>query len=357
MSPASSAATICRMVGARLRAHRASTGTAWRPAWCAPSGRAACRPAACGPGTRPGRRGSRRAGRRASAHRRSSMACCSSAMCWRSRRITDCSGRPSASSGALRSRPVSTARRAAKASRASAIDGSTTYQPLRERTSTKPRACNCISASRTSVRLTPNRSARSCSPRRSPGRELLRQDGLDHPLCDFDLAGHGADSSLALRRAAGTRLDRRRRHRPRWPAPGGRRAPHARARGRCRLPRRRSATVATQLPIRLPSARAMPMNQSTDSTSTRPIAGIAGMACSVAASTTMAEPGTPCAPLRGDQRDRQDRQQVGHRDRRVRGLRDEHRRQRDVDRERVEVERVAGGDDQADGASRGCPCA
>ena len=41
----------------------------------------------------------------------------------------------------------------------------------------------------------------------------------------------------------------------------------------------------------------MPMNQSTDSTSTRPIAGIAGIACSVAASTTMAEPGTPCAPF------------------------------------------------------------
>jgi hypothetical protein len=57
------------------------------------------------------------------------------------------------------------------------------------------------------------------------------------------------------------------------------------------------ATVATQLPIRLPSARAMPMNQSTDSTSTSPMAGIAGIACSVAASTTMAEPGTPCAPL------------------------------------------------------------
>ncbi|MNT32219.1 hypothetical protein D3C72_1680880 [compost metagenome] len=57
------------------------------------------------------------------------------------------------------------------------------------------------------------------------------------------------------------------------------------------------ATVATQLPIRLPSARAIPMNQSTDSTSTRPMAGIAGIACKVAASTTMAEPGTPCAPL------------------------------------------------------------
>ena len=39
------------------------------------------------------------------------------------------------------------------------------------------------------------------------------------------------------------------------------------------------------------------MNQSTESTSTRPIAGIAGIACSVAARTTIAEPGTPCAPL------------------------------------------------------------
>ena len=55
--------------------------------------------------------------------------------------------------------------------------------------------------------------------------------------------------------------------------------------------------VATQLPIRLPSARAMPMNQSTDSTSTSPIAGMAGIAVSVAARITMAEPGTPCAPL------------------------------------------------------------
>ena len=55
-------------------------------------------------------------------------------------------------------------------------------------------------------------------------------------------------------------------------------------------------TVATQLPIRLPSARAMPMNQSIDSTSTSPIAGMAGTAFSVAARMTMAEPGTPWRP-------------------------------------------------------------
>ena len=41
----------------------------------------------------------------------------------------------------------------------------------------------------------------------------------------------------------------------------------------------------------------MPTNQSTDSTSTRPMAGIAGTAPRVAARMTMAEPGTPCAPF------------------------------------------------------------
>ncbi|MNL64932.1 hypothetical protein D3C87_1892050 [compost metagenome] len=60
---------------------------------------------------------------------------------------------------------------------------------------------------------------------------------------------------------------------------------------------RAMATVATQLPIRLVSARPMPMNQSTASTSTRPTTGIAGIAVSVAARITSAEPGIPCAPL------------------------------------------------------------
>ena len=57
------------------------------------------------------------------------------------------------------------------------------------------------------------------------------------------------------------------------------------------------ATVATQLPIRLVSARPMPMNQSTASTNTRPTTGIAGIAVSVAARITNAEPGMPWAPL------------------------------------------------------------
>ena len=56
-------------------------------------------------------------------------------------------------------------------------------------------------------------------------------------------------------------------------------------------------TVATQLPIRLPSARAIPINQSIDNTNTSPMAGIAGTAFSVAARMTMADPGTPCAPF------------------------------------------------------------
>ncbi|MNF11448.1 hypothetical protein D3C80_2126690 [compost metagenome] len=45
------------------------------------------------------------------------------------------------------------------------------------------------------------------------------------------------------------------------------------------------------------SARPMPMNQSTASTSTRPTTGIAGMAVRVAARITRAEPGMPWAPL------------------------------------------------------------
>ena len=60
---------------------------------------------------------------------------------------------------------------------------------------------------------------------------------------------------------------------------------------------RAMVTVATQLPIRLVSARPMPMNQSTESTSTRPATGIAGTAVRVAARITRAEPGMPWAPL------------------------------------------------------------
>jgi hypothetical protein len=41
----------------------------------------------------------------------------------------------------------------------------------------------------------------------------------------------------------------------------------------------------------------MPINQSTERTSTNPIAGMLGTALSVAARMTMADPGTPCAPF------------------------------------------------------------
>src|SRR5271168_3470977 len=58
-----------------------------------------------------------------------------------------------------------------------------------------------------------------------------------------------------------------------------------------------TTTVATQLPIKLPSARTMPINQSTERTSTNPIAGMLGTAFRVAARITIADPGTPCAPF------------------------------------------------------------
>ena len=63
----------------------------------------------------------------------------------------------------------------------------------------------------------------------------------------------------------------------------------------------------------------MPMNQSTDSTSS----------------------------LRGDQRDAEHQQEIAERQRRIGRLRDEHHRQRQVDGERIQVERIAGGDHEA----------
>lgn len=56
-------------------------------------------------------------------------------------------------------------------------------------------------------------------------------------------------------------------------------------------------TVATQLPIKLVQARIIPINQSTDSKSTKPIAGKLGITESVAARITKADPGMPCAPF------------------------------------------------------------
>src|SRR5271156_3392857 len=63
-------------------------------------------------------------------------------------------------------------------------------------------------------------------------------------------------------------------------------------------------TVATQLPIKLPSACTMPINQSTERTSTSPIAGMLGTALSVAARITI----DAVRALRGDERDRQNEQ-------------------------------------------------
>ena len=64
------------------------------------------------------------------------------------------------------------------------------------------------------------------------------------------------------------------------------------AMGQPRSPSQAAATtrVATQLPIRLPGARAIPVNRSTESASTRPTAGILGTTFSVATGIAIAEP-------------------------------------------------------------------
>ena len=124
---------------------------------------------------------------------------------------------------------------------------------------------------------------------------------------------------------------------------------HLAALARSRSPSQAATTtVATQLPIRLPSARAMPMNQSTDSTSTRPIAGNARHRVQRRGQDHDRRARHAVRALRGDQRDAEHQQQIAERQRRVGRLRDEHHGERQVDREGVEVEGIAGRDDEPD---------
>ena len=98
------------------------------------------------------------------------------------------------------------------------------------------------------------------------------------------------------------------------------------------------------------SARALrDMKRSMPRISASPATGTSPTADSVAASTMKPLPVTPAAPLEVEQQHRQQGQLLRQRQRRVGGLRDEHRGHRQVDRGAVEVERVAGRDHQADG--------
>ena len=137
------------------------------------------------------------------------------------------------------------------------------------------------------------------------------------------------------------------------------RAPRPRRRSRCsacgvmrsvsrspvHLP---TTTVATPLPIRLVSARASDMKRSMPRISASPATGTPPTADSVAASTMKPLPVTPAAPLEVSSSTPQQGELLRQRHRRVGGLRDEHRRHRQVDRGAVEVERIAGGHHQAD---------
>ena len=87
-----------------------------------------------------------------------------------------------------------------------------------------------------------------------------------------------------------------------------------------------TTTVATQLPIRLPSARAMPMNQSTESTRTSPIDRDDRDRRKGRGEHDDGRARDAVRALRSQQRDADDQQEVADRQRRICGLRDEHGR-------------------------------
>ena len=123
--------------------------------WCARSDRTACPTAAGGPGTRAGSEVGQQEGARLAASA-PSMAACSSRILLAQPLPARCYGGALEAAFRLKPRAARPRRRGApRRRRAPARWRFDTYQPLRVRTSAKPRACSCIGASRTSVRLTP----------------------------------------------------------------------------------------------------------------------------------------------------------------------------------------------------------
>ena len=216
-----------------------ATGTAWRPAWCAPSGRAARRPAAGGPAwsaRQTWKSASRKARVAASAP---SIARFSSAMCSRSLRITFCSGRP----GLGQDAGLDDAARREGVARL--LDRGLDHVPAACATAPRrSRAPAAASAPRAPcVRLTPKFSASSCSPSRSPGASFCARMASTTRCGDvvgwlrpWGAVVSGAWRGPASPRPPANRLGQRSSSR----RPACRRAPHGPVRGRCRLPRRRS---------------------------------------------------------------------------------------------------------------------
>lgn len=158
-----------------------------------------------------------------------------------------------------------------------------------KRTSTKLRACSRIRASRTSAWLYAEQIGQAPARPGARRARALREDGSHHLLGDLGLVdAHGRTvaccrSPSPIRRAA-------------WVVMAVEHGMGAFAVD-VALPRRHGHggdAVANEVAQRAGDAHEPVHRQH----STRPIAGMAGMACKVAASTTMAEPGTPCAPLR-----------------------------------------------------------
>src|SRR6266478_4413282 len=107
-------------------------------------------------------------------------------------------------------------------------------------------------------------------------------------------------------------------------------------------------TVATPLPTRLVSARHSLMNLSMPSRMASDWIGMSGTIARVAASVTNPAPVTPEAPLDRDHGDGQNPELLAKPKRRVRRLREKQCRQRHIDVGAVEIEAVAGRDDEPD---------
>ena len=127
----------------------------------------------------------------------------------------------------------------------------------------------------------------------------------------------------------------------------GRSAPRRPCRRSIVLVHEPTSMVATALPEKLVTARASDMNRSMPTIRPTPSSRSGRWAWSPPARVASPAPLTPAAPLRGDDHEHQQRDLLADGQRLAHRVGDEQRRHRQVDRRAVQVERVAGRDDDA----------
>ena len=209
---------------------------------------------------------------------------------------------------------------------------------------------------------------RSCSARRRAGRPRPVQpgpggrDGLTSngpgggsPPGPSTVGGSGpgrsgARSSVGSMPSSSGKSARRAR-RASWSRRTGRRrpAPGRAGPGRALPVQVPTSTVATALPAKLVSARASDMNRSMPTIRPTPSTSSGRCELQAAGQRRQAGAGDAGGALGGDDHEQQQRDLLADRQRVAQRLGDEQRRHRQVDRGAVEVERVAGRHDDADG--------